>query len=198
MFESIFARFQKRYIKLNIDPLLHSSLPIKYRSAQTRFKLNLFNFVLAIGLSRSVRTTNKIKFADAADFVERFVKNDNDELIVSINDVDVDDKIKIAEHIGEGLSIIIAEQLYDIQRSNISKIKRKKNESKPDYEGYSRNLKIVWEAKGSTNTINQRIIRHAKNQKKRVPANIAFASFANLIPHCITEVTIEDPPTFLP
>lgn len=195
MFREIITRFQKRHVELSVDPLLHTHLPIKYQSnSLIRFRFNLHNLIMAIGLSRSVRITKRVKFTDAAEYLERFTKDDNNELRVHIND-DVEDKMQIAECIGMGLSIVIAEELYALQRSSISKIKRKGRESKPDFEGYKKNnLKVVWEAKGSTNVIDQETISRGINQKRMVPADISFASFATLKSDCMSKVSIEDPP----
>ena len=61
--------------------------------------------------------------------------------------------------------------------------------------GFSPLLKVVWEAKGSTDAIRPDEIARATNQKAKEPADIAFASFTTLKSESITEVWLEDPPT---
>jgi len=198
MFDNIIARVQKRKILLHIDPLLYNKLSPKYVTNQPiELTFDVFDLVLAIGLSRTVRVTNKVKFTDAGEFLERFIKTHKNELRILIDHNDTDVKESLSEYIGAGLSIIIAEQLYSLKRSNISKIKRESG-SKPDFEGYNNNLKVIWEAKGSINPFNKSQIEHAKEQKENpsLSADCRFASFAHLKSDNITEVEIVDPLTF--
>src|SRR3989338_3759455 len=173
MFENILSRFQDRHVIVTIDPLMHPRIRSSFRS---------------IGPVR-------LKFTDAAEFLERFMKNDGNELRILIDIEDDDDKQEISEHIGAGLSIILAEKLCGIPRSSIRRIKRSHRQTKPDFEGFLNNLRIIWESKGSINPFSQGTIDHARNQKNSEPASFAFASFATLNSDCVTSIKVDDPPT---
>jgi hypothetical protein len=190
--EEIITKNQQKEIELTIDPSLQNGIQASYRNnTPLRFNFTLFNLIYSIGSCRSVDITCSNKFAIALDFVGIFA--DMNELRASIEDKTIEQKIEMSKLIGEGLSCLIAEKLYNIEKSTISRIKRKSNESKPDFQGYDQNLKIVWEAKGSMDTIDQSVIDYAKQQKIKEPANIAFASFATIKSQSITKVVIEDP-----
>lgn len=195
MFEGIITRFQPRKIKLETDRSLQGHIVIDYRSnSPIEFGFSLFDLIYAIGTCRTVARTKANKFSLALDFLEVFVRNNTNELRI-IDDIDIEQKQAISRYVGEGLSLVIAEKLYNLQKSTITRIKRKRNESKPDFMGFSPSFKVVWEAKGSTDAIRPDEIVHAKNQKAREPADIAFASFTTLKSESITEVWLEDPPT---
>lgn len=196
MFEEIITRFQQRKISLQIDPLLQKQIATKYRNSPIELSFSLFDFAYAIGTCRSVAPTKANKFSLALDFLEILVRNNANELRILISDSEsTEQKQDISKYAGEGLSLIIAEKLYNLRRSTITRIRRRGNESKPDFMGFNPPLKVVWEAKGSTDIIGQDEINHAKNQKANETADIAFASLAALKSESITEVYLEDPPT---
>lgn len=196
MFERIITRFQQRKIRLKIDQLLQSGIAEKYKNnSPVDFSFSLFDFVYAIGTCRTVASTKANKFSLALDFLG-IIETDSNELRVLINhDETIEQKQDISKYIGEGLSLVIAERLYNLEKSTISRIKRRRNESKPDFMGFTPLLKVVWEAKGSTGTIRQDEIAHAKEQKENEVADIAFVSLATLKSGSMTEVSLEDPPT---
>jgi len=196
MFEEIITRFQQRKIRLQIDPLLRNQIVARYRNSPIELSFSLFDFAYAIGTCRSVAPTKANKFSLALDFLKILLQNNANELRILINDNEsTEQKQDISKYAGEGLSLIIAERLYNLRRSTIARIRRRGNESKPDFMGFNPPLKVVWEAKGSTDVIGQDEINHAKNQKVNEPADIAFASLAALKSESITEVLVEDPPT---
>lgn len=194
-FEQIITRFQRRKVLLRIDPLLHNGIAIEYiGNPSVEFAFSLFDFLNAIGYCRCVAPTKSVKFPIALDFLEILIDNNANELRILINDDEtIEDKQQISKFAGEGLSLVIAEKLYGIPRTNISRVKRRANESKPDFRGFTPLLKVVWEAKGSINPICQNEIDYAKYQKANEPADIAFASLASLKSDSITEVNLEDP-----
>ncbi len=203
MFEGIIARIRRRKIGLRIDQSLQSQIATSYRSnSQIDFSFSLFDLINAIGTCRTVAATKANKFAVALDFLEVLPASVADELRISINsDGNIEQNQDISRYVGEGLSIVIAEKLYSLQKSTITRIKRRGSESRPDFVGYTsvpnyqNRLKIVWEAKGSTDEIEPNEIAHAKYQKQKEPADIAFVSLASLKSTSMTEVSIEDPPT---
>jgi hypothetical protein len=195
MFEEIITKFQHRKIKLETDNSLQGQIVPKYRSnCPIELTFSLCDLLVAIGTCRSVASTKSEKFLIALDFREILVPNDENELRVLINEDETpEQKQQISTYASEGLSLVIAERLYGLSRSTISRIKRRGNESKPDFMGFTPSLKIVWEAKGSTDAIRQDEIAYAKYQKANEPADIAFASLALLKSDSITEVQLEDP-----
>lgn len=189
----LLARVQQRKVLLKIDPKLHSKIPIEYASNEpVEFSFSVFDLLGNVGFCKNCSPTKTIKFPLALDFLDLLVANDANELRILINDDEtIEDKQAISKNAGEGLSLLIAEELYGIARGTIKRIKRRANESKPDFQGFTPDLKIVWEAKGSTDPITQYEINHAKDQKKKEPANLAFASLASLKAESITEVDVE-------
>jgi len=195
MFKGIITRFQPRIIRLETDPSLQGQIAIDYRSnSPIDFRFRLFDLIYAIGTCRTVSRTKTNKFSLALDFLRVFAGNSANELRI-VQDLDIEQKQAISRYVGEGLSLVIAEKLYSLRKSTIRRIQRRRNESKPDFVGFSPPLKVVWEAKGSTDVIRPDEIARAINQKAREPADIAFASFATLNSESITEVRLEDPPT---
>lgn len=202
MFKEIITRLQKRKITLRTDQLLQGQIATRYRSnTPIEFSFSLFDLVYAIGTCRTVATTKANKFSVALDFLEIFPRNAADEfrILITSNET-IEQKQDISRYVGEGLSLVIAEKLYDLEKSTITRIKRRGIESKPDFVGYApttpfaNRLKVVWEAKGSTDAIDPNEIAHAKNQKQTEPANVAFVSLAALKSISMTEVSLEDPP----
>jgi hypothetical protein len=196
MFEEIVARLQKRKIQLRTHHSLLGQIVTRYRSSSpTEFKFSLFDLLCAIGTCRTVADTKAFKFSIVLDYLEVFPRNTANELRILIKDEDdVERKQKISRNVGEGLSLVIAERLFNLEKSTITKIKRRKNQSKPDFMGFTPLLKVVWEAKGSVNPIGQSVIKRAKRQKRREPADVAFVSLTSLKSQSITEVRLEDPP----
>ena len=195
MFEGIITRLQYRKINLISDPLLRTNINVNYQQSPTQVSFSLFELIFAIGTCRIVADTKTSKFSIALDFLALFTSNNDNELRVLIKDPDVERKQEISRYVGEGLSLVIAEKIFNLKKSTIRKIPRKRNESKPDFMGFKQNLKVVWEAKGSINPLTQTVIDKAVDQKKKEPADIAFAALATLNSGRISEVKIEDPPT---
>lgn len=193
MWDELFSRINKKKIALDIDPQLHNHIT-HLNPNITSIQIRLFNLIIAIGMGRTRRITKRVKFTDAAEFLERFIEH-NSELRIKLID-DVDDKTRIAHEIGEGLSILMAEMLFGVKRTEISKIPRKGKESKPDFEGYTAaNTKIVWESKGTTSSFANSTITHAIEQKSRHQATASFVSLSTLKTDSMTEVKLLDPPT---
>ena len=170
----------------------------KYRDmrAPQDFDFYLFDFVSYMGFSRNCSSTNTIKFPLAADLLKN-IKKDSEDLCILIPELEegrVEDKKEISWRMGDGLSLLLAEKIYNLEKNKISKIRRRSNESKPDYQGFCGNTKVVWEAKGSINPPQSTVINTAQDQKLQEPSNVAFASFATLKSDCISEVTLKDPP----
>jgi len=195
MFEGIITRLQRRKIRLETDPLLQGQIANDYQSnSPIDFRFSLFDLIYAIGTCRTVSRTKSNKFSLALDYLRVFAGNNANELRI-VQDLDIEQKQAISRYVGEGLSLVIAEKLFNLRKSTIRRIRRRRKVSKPDFVGFSPPLKVVWEAKGSTDAIRPDEIARAINQKSREPADIAFASFATLKSESITEVRLEDPPT---
>ncbi len=200
MIEQIITRalshLQRRKIRLTIDLLLQCNIAQRYRcGCPIDFDFTLFDLIYAVGICRTVASTKSNKIPFYAEFLQIFTTNDRHELRVSLDeDRFAEQKQEISRYVGEGLSLVVAEKLYALQKSTITRIRRKGNASKPDFMGLTPLLKVVWEAKGSMNAISQKEITHAKAQKAKEPADIAFASLATLKSESVTEVRLEDPP----
>jgi hypothetical protein len=195
--EQIITRFQQGKIVLKIDPALQNGIGRNYQgNPLVDFGFSLFDLVCAIGACKTVANTKANKFPLASDYLRIFKRNNLDELrLVVTDDHTIEQKQEAARYIGEGLSRIIAEKLYSLEKNSITRIERKGKQSKPDFRGNRGDFKVVWEAKGSISAIRKKTIKKAKTQKKLEPANIAFASFATLKPQKVVEVSIQDPPS---
>jgi len=187
---------QQRTVQLSINESILNGIDENYRSSiPIEFELNLLNLAYAIGTCRSVASTQSNKIPLALDFLELFINNPENQLRVTINDDQyIEQKQDISKYLGEALSLLIAEKLYKLDKSTIKRIRRRYHDSKPDFVGFNQAIKVVWEAKGSTDAITQGEIDHAKEQKAKEPANFAFACFTRLRSEDTTQVFIEDPP----
>ncbi len=196
----ILCHLKTKKISLTIDASLQNNYMVpQYRQmvSPKNFEISLFDFVNYMGFSRNSAPTSTIKFPLAVDLLKN-IQEDSDELRISIhqvNDESVDDKREISWRMGDGLSLVLAEKLYNLEKNRIWKVNRRGNKSKPDFKGFSGNTKVVWEAKGSINSPRQSTIHHARGQKSKELANAKFCSFATLRSESISEVLLKDPPS---
>ena len=194
MLEEIFARIKKRKVRLKIDKRLQRHV-IATPNKVNDLEFSIFELIYAAGASQAITGSTANKFAITADLLEAFVGSKNNELWISGANKSIEDKKRISERLGEGLSWIIAEKVYGIDKSTIERIPRRGRESMPDFKGESSSKIITWEAKGSLNQITNARIEKAKDQKSKMQAHadLAFASIAALKADSISEVYVEDP-----
>lgn len=201
MLELIWSNFVNKNVRVTIDNSLNNSIlahnpDIDLGNQTIDIPIRLFKLALAIGLINSVRLSRRTKIIDGLGFINRIVLHQGNNLRVILDRHDDDKQLVISKQFGEGISAVVADYLYKLKWSTLSKIPRKGMQSKPDMECISSlNRSMVWEAKGSINPFSPADINKAVAQKGMVIANIRFASLSKLNQNQITEVRLEDPPS---
>lgn len=141
-------------ISVEIDPALLSELTCNDKTSTNRIvSFNLYKLIYYIGAiqSRRFATSNRLKWLDKTDLVEKIYQNTN-EFRIKINDIrqiNGSETIKtISEDFGVGISVVIAENLFGIKSSTIQRIYG--NTKRPDWKCQTSNNKLlVIESKGS-------------------------------------------------
>jgi hypothetical protein len=108
----------------------------------------------------------------------------------------IEQKQDISGKMGEGISLLISEGLFNVDKTTITRINR--SGLRPDFKGFHGKRTVIWEAKGSLNSIEDEIRDHAKRQIEIEQADVAFISLAELKADCMSEVGLEDPEPELP
>lgn len=207
MLERIWRRFASKNVRVSIDLALSPTVTehgqnINLRNQPIELPIKLFKLALAIGTVCSERVlpiTKRNKIIDSSALIERIILDGNNDFKIIIDHDDDDKQIKISQKIGEGISVVVADNLYKLNWSTLSKIKRKGRQRKPDIRCLSHlDRHLVWEAKGSIRPFNRGDKNRAVNQKNSVIAHIRFASFTKLEENSITTVEILDPPSLIP
>lgn len=194
------SRFSNKIISVEIDQNLLAELDTADKITTTRnITFNLYKLIYHIGTiqSRRFAPSNRLKFSDKADLIENIYSNTN-EFKVRINDIRVingsETLASISEDFGIGISVVIAEKLFNIKRSTIQKIYG--TGRRPDWKCQLEDNRIlVVEAKGAINiaTSNNQMAR-ALNQKTREPGDIQVASLTILNENNISTNRYLDPP----
>ena len=167
------SRFSNKIISVEIDQDLLEELDTPDKVTTTRnITFNLYKLIYHIGTiqSRRFAPSNRLKFSDKSDLIETLYSNTN-EFRVRINDVRTvngSETLKsISEDFGIGISVVIAEKLFNIKRSTIQKIYG--TGRRPDWKCQTTDNRIlIFECKGSTsmqNSIQQEV--NALDQKTK-------------------------------
>jgi Holliday junction resolvase len=196
----IAALFQNKNIQVDIDPLL---LPL-IKSAdkvttQRIISFNLYQLIYHIGTiqSRRFAPSNRLKFLDKIDLIEKIYSNTN-EFRIKINEIrqinGSETLISISEDFGIGISVVVAESLFNIKRSTIQKIYG--TGRRPDWKCQLTDNRIfVAEGKGATSIATSNTQQaHALDQKTREPGDIRVASLTVLNEDTISTNRYLDPP----
>jgi hypothetical protein len=158
----IAALFQNKTISVDIDPLLlpHIKTADKVTTQRT-ISFNLYRLIYHIGTiqSRRFATSNRLKLLDKTDLIEKIYTNTN-EFRVKINEIrqvnGSETLISISEDFGIGISVVIAESLFNTKRSTIQKITG--TGRRPDWKCQLTDNRIfVAEGKGATDTLTHRL-----------------------------------------
>lgn len=194
------ALFQNKTISVDIDPLLlpHIKTADKVTTQRT-ISFNLYRLIYHIGTiqSRRFATSNRLKFLDKADLIEKIYTNTN-EFRVKINEIrqinGSETLISISEDFGIGISVVIAESLFNTKSSTIQKIAG--TGRRPDWKCQLTDNRIfVAEGKGATSiATSNRQQAHALDQKTREPGDIRVASLTVLNENEISTNRYIDPP----
>lgn len=198
----IAALFQNKNILVDLDPLLlpHIKSADKVTTQRT-ISFNLYRLIYHIGTiqSRRFAVSNRLKFLDKVDLIEKIYTNTND-LRIKINEItqtNGSETLKsISEDFGIGISVVIAENLFDTKRSTIERIIKTGRGRRPDWKCQLNDNRIfVAEGKGATSiaTSNTQQVR-ALTQKQQEPGDIRVASLTVLNENTISTNRYLDPP----
>lgn len=201
MLNYLLSRFRDKFVHVNVDPALHTSIDSheKIRSVSIRSPertpINLFKLIIAVGTVHTRRTnpTSRNKFFDKQDLLEAIDQNSDEFRVIKHQDTEV--QIQNSKELGVGLSVVIADYFYGLEWSTLTKIMLRHRQSKPDIKVFSTQRKqIVIEAKGTTdsNTRENTQIPDALSQKHLEPTDIRIASCALLHENIISEVDFLD------
>ncbi len=192
--------FTSRDISIEIDPLLLVHLDCEDKVSTNRIiRISLNRLILNIGIlqSRLFATSNRLKWFDKAELIEK-IYGDTNELRIKITEIRAfrgpEDLTTISEDFGVGMSVSIAEKLFNIKRSTVKKIDG--TGKRPDWKCQTQDDRIlIVEAKGSTSsyTSNHQEIR-ALQQKTTQNGDVQIASLILLNEHEISTNRFLDPP----
>ncbi|PZR23220.1 MAG: hypothetical protein DI539_03785 [Flavobacterium psychrophilum] len=192
--------FMNRQISVEIDPLLLPDLNTLDKVTTSRIiNINLYKLIYNIGAiqTRRFAPSNRMKFLDKADLVEKIYSNTNEFRIkiADIRQATGSETIKtISEDFGVGISVAIAEKLFNIKTSTIQRIYG--NTKRPDWKCQMvDNRVLVVEAKGAISiqtSNNQRA--NAIAQKRRETGDVRVASLTVLNEDSISTNRFIDPP----
>lgn len=187
-------------ISVEIDPLLLPELDTVDKVTTTRdITFSLYKLIYHIGSiqTRRFAPSNRLKFLDKSDLIEK-IYSDIDEFRVRINDIRTingsETLTSISEDFGVGISVVIAENLFNIKRSTIQKIYG--TGRRPDWKCQTRNNRIlVVEAKGSISmqtSLQQEV--DALEQKTKEAGDVKVASLTVLNENSVSTNRFLDPP----
>lgn len=197
---NITSLFAYKTISVEIDPDLLPELDTDDKVTTIRnITFNLYKLIYHIGAiqTRRFATSNRLKFVDKSDLIEKIYSNTN-EFRVKINDIRTingsETLTSVSEDFGVGISVVIAEYLFNIKRSTIQKIYG--TGRRPDWKCQTRNNRIlVVECKGSISmqtSLLQEI--NALDQKTKEPGDVQIASLTVLNENSVSTNRFLDPP----
>lgn len=196
----IAALFQNKNIQVDIDPILLPHIKSADKiTTQRIISFNLYQLIYHIGTiqSRRFAPSNRLKLLDKIDLIEKIYTNTN-EFRIKIDEIrqinGSETLISISEDFGIGISVVIAESLFNTKRSTIQKIYG--TGRRPDWKCQLTDNRIfVAEGKGATSIATSNTQEaHALDQKTKEPGDIRVASLTVLNEDTISTNRYLDPP----
>jgi len=200
LIREIITRFRNLKVSVIIDPqLLPNPDCADNVSTHRHISINLYKLIYAIGTiqTRRFAPSNRQKFTDKADLIEKIYSN-TIEFRVKLNDIRQiggQEVLKsISEDFGVGISVIIAENLFNIKYSTIQRIYG--NDKRPDWECQtSDNRTLIVESKGSSSQVTSNTQQaSALIQKNKRNGDIKIASLTVINENQISTNRFLDPP----
>jgi len=193
------SRFQNFQVSVEIDPKLLPELDCDDKTSTNRLiTFNLYKLIYSIGLiqTRRSRQSKRMKFIDKSDLIERIYSDTN--FRIKINEIRADRGSEIlgsiSEDFGVGISIVIAEKLFNIEFSTIQRVFG--NQKRPDWKCQTKDNRIlVVESKGSSSL--QTSLGQTDNaliQKTKATGDIKIASLTLINEDEISTNRFLDPP----
>ncbi len=200
LIREIITRYRNINVSLTIDPQLLPSLDCADKNTTLRvISINLYKLIYAIGTiqTRRFAPSNRMKFIDKSDLIEK-IYTGTDELRIKLNEIRQNggqEVLKsISEDFGAGLSVVIAEKLFNIKYSTIQRIYGHKK--RPDWKCQTNDNRIlVVESKGASRQSTSDI-QEAKAliQKAQETGDVKIASLTVINENTISRNRFIDPP----
>ncbi len=200
LIREIITRFRNLEISVTIDPQLLPELDcIDKVSTQRVISFNLYKLIYAIGTiqTRRFAPSNRMKFIDKSDLIE-IIHSNTKEFRIQLNSIRQNGGqevlASISEDFGVGISVVIAENLFNIKYSTIQRIYGHKK--RPDWKCQTTNDKIlVIESKGaSSQTTSNNQENNALFQKAQETGDVKVASLTVINEDVISTNKFLDPP----
>lgn len=196
----IVSRFRNLQVQVSIDNQLLQHIDSNDKLSTNRtITFNLYKLIYAIGTiqTRRFATSNRMKFLDKADLVEKIYTNTND-FKVKIQEIrnngGQEVLTTISEDFGVGISVVIAEELFNIKYSTIQRIFGA--DKRPDWKCQTTdNRTLIIESKGaSSQATSNRQETRALIQKNRRNGDVKIASLTVINENQISTNRFLDPP----
>ena len=196
----IATHFRNLQVQITIDnELLQHIDSVDRLSTNRTITFNLYKLIYAIGTiqTRRFAPSNRMKFLDKADLVEKIYTNTND-FKVKIQDIrnngGQEVLTTISEDFGVGISVVIAEKLFNIKYSTIQRIYG--TDKRPDWKCQTNdNRTLIIESKGaSSQATSDRQEARALIQKNRRNGDVKIASLTLINENQISTNRYLDPP----
>lgn len=194
------SRFRNFTISVDLDTELLDHIDCNDKVTTHRvITFNLYKFIYYIGTiqTRRFAPSNRNKFFDKSDLIEKIFLDTN-EFRVRISQIrnsgGTEILTSISEDFGVGLSIVIAENLFNIKRATIQRIYG--NTKRPDWKCQTVNNRIiVIESKGSISQATSEVQeRKALIQKTKETGDVKIASLSVFNENKSSENRFIDPP----
>ncbi len=196
----IITRFRNIDISVTIDPKLLPDLDCADRNSTQRIiSINLYKLIYAIGTiqTRRFAPSNRMKFIDKSDLIEK-IYSDTNEFRIKLQEIrrygGQEVLTSISEDFGVGISVVIAEELFNIRYSTIQRIYG--HQKRPDWKCQTNNNRIlVVESKGaSSQATSNRQQANALIQKAKEVGDVKVASLTVINENSISTNRFLDPP----
>lgn len=196
----ITSRFRNFQVQVTIDNELMKYIDSNDKVTVNRtITFNLYKLIYAIGTiqTRRFAPSNRMKFLDRTDLIEKIYTNTND-FRVKIHDIRQNGGQEvlstISEDFGVGISVVIAEALFNIKYSTIQRIHG--TDKRPDWKCQTKdNRTLIIESKGASSqaTSNTQELNALKQKNRRV-GDVKIASLTIINEDQISTNRYLDPP----
>ncbi len=198
--QELTSRFRNLTIEVTVDPLLLPTIDDTDKITTVRtISFNLYKLIYAIGTiqTRRFAPSNRMKFLDKSDLIEK-IHPDTNEFRVKLGelrDINGSEVLStISEDFGVGISVVVAEALYNIRFSTIQRIYG--HDKRPDWKCQTAdNRTLIIESKGTSYQFASIVLeKRALIQKTKRNGNVKIASISVFNENNISTNRFLDPP----
>lgn len=198
--QEIASRFKNLRVQVTIDTnLLPTINDVDKVSTDRIVTFSLYKLIYAIGTiqTRRFAPSNRMKFIDKSDLIEK-IYTDTYDFRVKLSEISrtggQEVLTTISEDFGVGISVIIADSLFNIKFSTIQRIYGR--DKRPDWKCQTvDNRTLIIESKGASSQATSRTQQtKALVQKNRRNGDVKIASLSVFNEHQISTNRFLDPP----